>query len=61
MDFVICQVRGLAGDVDGIFHRNVLQNVQIPQFAADVLRGEPLEETKRVLGILKRDAHGTQK
>lgn len=41
MYFIICQVRRLTGNIDGIFNRNILQNIQIPQFTANVLCGKP--------------------
>lgn len=47
MYFIICQVWRLTGNIDGIFNRNILQDIQIPQFAANVLRGKALEEMKK--------------
>lgn len=40
MDFIICQVGRLTGNIDGIFNRNILQNIQIPQFTANMLCGK---------------------
>lgn len=51
MYFIICQVRRFTGNIDGIFNRNILQNIQIPQFTANVLCGKSLEDAKEVLGV----------
>lgn len=53
MDFIICQVGRLTGNIDGIFNRNILQNIQIPQFTANMLCGKALEDTKKDVGFLK--------
>ena len=41
--FIVCRRGRLASYVNRIFGRNILQNIQIPQFAANMLRGETLE------------------
>lgn len=53
MDFIICQVGRLTGNIDGIFNRNILQNIQIPQFTANMLCGKALEDTKKMLAFSK--------
>lgn len=40
MHFIVCRRGRLASYVKRIFGRNVLQNIQIPQFTANMLRGE---------------------
>lgn len=40
MDFIICQVGRFTGNIDGIFNRNILQNIQIPQFTANMFCGK---------------------
>lgn len=57
MDFIICQVGRLTGNIDGIFNRNILQNIQIPQFTANMLCGKALEDTEKMLAFLNTYAH----
>lgn len=40
MYFIVCGRGRFTSYVDGIFGRNILQNIQIPQFTANVLRGK---------------------